>query len=289
MKKFLDNDRNQGVCYIVMAAFFFAGMSFFVKKAGNLPVMEKCFFRNLVAMFVSWIMLLKSPEGVKIKKGCVPGLLMRSIFGTIGMIFNFYALSYMNISDANMLNKLAPFFSIIMSIFILKEMPGRIDILAVLLAFSGALLVMKPSFQMETVPALIAAAGGCSAGVAYTFVRKLGMQGERSPVIVMFFSTFSMLVTTPFVIFNYHPMELWQFVTLLCAGIAATGGQLCVTKAYTKAPAKDISVFDYSQVIFAAMLGMIFLGQMPDFLSVIGYVVIIGAAVMRWYLTRKAT
>lgn len=64
------------------------------------------------------------------------------------------------------------------------------------------------------------------------------------------------------------------------AGAAATGGQLSITKAYTKAPAKEISVFDYSQVIFAALLGFVFLQQIPDYLSVIGYVIIIGSAIL---------
>lgn len=82
---------------------------------------------------------------------------------------------------------------------------------------------------------------------------------------------------------------LWQLGTLLLAGITATGGQLCITAAYTKAPAKEISVFDYTQVIFAAILGMLFLDQVPDYLSLIGYFVIIGSAVGKWiYANRKA-
>jgi drug/metabolite transporter (DMT)-like permease len=98
----------------------------------------------------------------------------------------------------------------------------------------------------------------------------------------MFFSLFSCVVTLPFMIASYHPMEWWQLGSLLLAGTAATGGQLCITAAYTKAPAKEISVFDYSQVLFAAIWGMLFLNQVPDVLSVIGYVIIIGTAVFKW-------
>ena len=47
------------------------------------------------------------------------------------------------------------------------------------------------------------------------------------------------------------------------------------------APAKEISVYDYTQVIFAAIWGFIIFGQRPDIFSVIGYVIIIGAAVYR--------
>ncbi len=73
-----------------------------------------------------------------------------------------------------------------------------------------------------------------------------------------------------------------QLCYLLLAGAAATGGQFFITAAYRQAPAKEIAVFDYAQVLFAAILGFCFLSQVPGVLSIIGYVVIIGAAVGNW-------
>ena len=68
------------------------------------------------------------------------------------------------------------------------------------------------------------------------------------------------------------------FRSLLLAGLAATGVQFCITAAYKFAPAKQISVYDYTQVLFAALLGFVFLGQIPDSMSFIGYAIIIGSA-----------
>ena len=98
----------------------------------------------------------------------------------------------------------------------------------------------------------------------------------------MCFSVFSCIVTLPFIIVDHAPMSWQQTVCLLCAGLAAAGGQFSITAAYQKAPAKEISVFDYSQVIFAAILGFVFLDQIPDALSITGYVIIIGSAVFKW-------
>lgn len=276
------SQKNQGIMYIIMAAFFFACMSFFIRKAGDLPTMQKGFFRNVVAMFVAAVMLLRTEDKFKIKKGSIPSLLMRAICGTIGLICNYYAIDHMNISDANILNKLAPFFAIIMSALILNEYANRFEWSMVIVAFIGALFVVKPTLDMKCIPAVVAAIGGLGAGTAYTFVRKLGKQGERGPVIVMFFSTFSCIITLPFVIFDYHPMTLMQLIYLLIAGSCAAAGQFTVTQAYAKAPAKDISVFDYSQVLFAAILGFLFLNQIPDIYSIIGYIIIIGAAIIKW-------
>lgn len=283
------NNRRQGILYIIMAGFFFALMTFFVRLSGDLPTMEKAFFRNAVAAVIAFGTLVRSKEKFAFKKENIPDLFMRSLCGTLGLICNFYAIDKLNIADANILNKLSPFFAILMSYFILKEKANKIEWLSVIVAFTGALFVVKPSFNMQFIYAMIGVCGGLGAGIAYTFVRKLGKKGVRGPVIVLCFSVFSCVVTMPFVMFQFQPMSLSQFVFLILAGVSAAGGQFSITKAYTKAPARDISVFDYTQVLFAALLGFLFLDQIPDMLSMIGYVIIIGSAVFKWAYIRKQT
>ena len=75
------------------------------------------------------------------------------------------------------------------------------------------------------------------------------------------------------------PMTRMQMVILLLAGLSAAGGQFAITAAYSYAPAKEISVYDYSQVIFAAIMGFFLFGQVPDYLSIVGYILICGMAV----------
>ena len=69
-------------------------------------------------------------------------------------------------------------------------------------------------------------------------------------------------------------MTLQQWLILIGAGLAAAGGQFSITAAYKFAPAKEISVYDYSQIIFSAMLGFLMFSQLPDVWSFIGYIVI---------------
>ena len=187
-----------------------------------------------------------------------------------------------------MLNKLSPFFAIAVSYIILKEKANAVEWISVVLALIGAAFVVKPTSGVTSLYGLVGVAGGLAAGLGYTFIRYLGKRGERGPVIVLWFSLFSCLATAPVLLFDYHPMSGEQLLYLLLTGLSATGGQLCITKAYTKAAAKEISVFDYSQVIFAAILGWIFLAQLPDVYSWIGYVIIIGTAVAKWrYMMRR--
>lgn len=279
--------KNLGILYIMCAAFCFALMNLFVRLSGDLPVMQKSLFRNLVAAGIALAMIVKEREKIQFRTEQASAaknlgfLLIRAGAGTIGILCNFYAVGTLNIADASMLNKLSPFFAIIFSIFVLKEKPKRKEWLAVIVAFLGALFVVKPSFHMESVPALIGLCGGLFAGLAYTFVRKLGQNGVKGNLIVLFFSTFSCLVVLPGVILQYKPMTGQQLLFLLLAGLAAAGGQFSITAAYTKAPAKEISVFDYTQVIFAALLSLVVLGEWPDVYSFIGYAIIIGTAVVK--------
>ena len=275
----------KAILCILAAAFGFSLMTFFVRMSGDLPTMQKAFFRNAIAACVTLIPLLKSKEKFHIKKGCFGDIACRCIFGTSGLICNFYAIDHLGIADANMLNKLSPFFAILLSIVILKEVPNLIDILATVLAFTGALFIIRPGGDLSIAPALIGLYGGFGAGTAYVFVRKLGAKGERTPIIVLCFSLFSCMVTAPFLIFDFHPMTGRQWLCLIMAGVAATLGQFGITTAYKFAPAKEISVFDYTQVIFAAILGMVFLDEIPVPLSIVGYVIIIGTAVARWQYT----
>lgn len=283
----MKQEKRQGILFIIGAGFFFALMTFFVRLSGDLPTMEKAFFRNAVAAVVAAFLLIRAKEPFYAPKKSWGGLFMRSFCGTVGLVCNFYAIDRLNIADANMLNKLSPFFAIIMSTFILKEKANKVEWGAVVLAFTGALLVIKPSFDIQFVYGLIGALGGLGAGIAYTYVRKLGKMGVKGPVIVLCFSLFSCVVTLPFFIIGYKPMDMAQFACLMLAGVCAAGGQICITTAYTKAPAKEISVFDYTQIIFAALLGILFLDQIPDVLSIAGYIVIIGTAIFKWQYNMK--
>lgn len=282
------SQKSKGILYIMAAALGFAMMSLFVKLAGDLPAFQKAFFRNFVALIFIFIMMLREKVSFIPPKEHIPDLLGRSFFGTMGLLCNFYALGRLNLSDANMLNKLSPFFAIIFSIFLLKERPKFAQIIGVAVAFVGSLFIIKPGFDNpQVLPAVAGLLGGMGAGIAYTFVRRLGQKQENSRRIVFFFSAFSCILCLPFLIFEYERMSGLQLIYLILAGTFACIGQLGITKAYICAPAREISVYDYTQVIFAAVLGFFVFGDIPDWLSVLGYLLIIGAGVAMFFYNKK--
>lgn len=279
-------EKYKGVFFIVLSALCFACMSVCVRMAGDIPTLQKSLFRNLVALAIAWLMLLRE------RGGFLPAdpknwkyLLARAACGTIGLLCNFYAVDHLLLPDATMLNKMAPFFAVIVSFFLLKEKLSAVQLGTLLGAVMGALLIIKPSFHnLELIPSLIGLLGGLGAGTAYSFVRLLGKRGERNAYTVFVFSAFSCILVLPYVVFAYTPMSPGQWMWLLGSGLCAAGGQFSVTAAYCCAPARELSIYDYSQVIFSAILGFFVFGDIPDLLSITGYLLICAMAFLTfWY------
>lgn len=283
------SNRQKGMICIILSAFCFAWMNAFVRLAGDLPFIQKSFFRNLVALLFALAMLLREHGSLKPQKGTLPFLLIRAAAGTVGILCNFYAIDHLALSDASILNKMSPFFAILCSWIFLKEKLNWKQGLIVIGAFIGSLFVIKPSFaNADLFPSLIGLLGGLGAGVAYTMVRRLGQIGANKAYIVFFFSAFSCVVTLPYLILSYMPMSWKQLLILILAGLAASGGQFGVTSAYCYAPAKEISVYDYTQIIFAAGLGFLLFAQIPDWLSILGYCIIISMAAAMFIYNKNA-
>lgn len=286
------SNHTKGIICILLSALCFSGMSSFINLSGDVPVAQKIFFRNLVAFFIAAFMLLKNKERFLPTKGCLPYHIIRSSVGLLGVFGNFYATTHMSsTADAAMLNKMSPFFTLIFSAIFLKEKVKPRQAIAIGIAFVGAMFVIKPTLSnIDLIPSLTGFIGGIGAGAAYTCVRHMGNKGENSRFTVFFFSLFSCLVTAPYLIFNFHPMTKMQWIYLIMVGVCAAGGQFAITAAYTFAPSREISIYDYSNVIFTAISGYFFLGgQVPDLWSFIGYAIICSMALWMFIYNNKAS
>lgn len=281
----MNNNSNilKGIFCIITAGFGFALMSLFVKLSGDLPSIQKGFFRNIIAVFISSIPLIKHWRVINIPRNNTGWLVLisRSVFGTIGLVLNFYAISHISLADSSIIQKLSPFIIIILSYIFFKEEMTKFQVFAIIIAFIGITLIIKPSGNnIISMGALAALLGALCAGIAYTCVRYLGTHNISGEFIIFFFSSLSSLMLLPYLILDYRTMTYYQLSMLLLAGISATIGQYGVTFAYKFAAAKNISVFDYSQVLFSGIFGYMFFGEFPDFQSLIGYIIVISVGIV---------
>ncbi|UOQ43560.1 DMT family transporter [Halobacillus salinarum] len=271
------SNRNKGIILLLISAFGFSMMAALVKLSGDLPTVQKTLFRNLVSAMIAFVFVKYNKERLFGKKENQLLLLSRSAFGCIGIVLFFYAIDHLVLSDADMLNKLSPFLLIIFSAVFLKEKAQTYQIIAVMIAFIGTLFIIKPQFSLEIIPYLSGVFSAIFAAAAYTLLRVLGSR-EKYYTVVFYFSFFTTVFLLPFTIIYYEPMSVKQWIYLLSAGVFATLGQFGLTIAYKFAPAREISIFFYSTVVYSALLSVLLFGKVPDMWSIFGYLTIFGAS-----------
>lgn len=149
-----DRSYVKGVIYIILSAFFFALMAAFVRLSGDIPFTQKAMFRNLISFVIAFAAVLKQVkrgfDSIRIPKGSVKFLILRSVSGTIGIFGNFYAIDHLILADASILNKMAPFWTVIFCLLLIGETIQIIPLLAIITAFLGAMLVAKPSLIFQS-------------------------------------------------------------------------------------------------------------------------------------------
>ncbi len=116
-----------------------------------------------------------------------------------------------------------------------------------------------------------------ASGVAYTLLRYL--KDKESPdTIIFYFSLISVVFTAPFALAEYVQPTFIQLGLLLATGVFASVGQFGITYAYKYAKATEVSIYNYSAIVFGIILGFIFFGEIPDTLSLLGGAIIIAVA-----------
>ena len=288
------SNRTKGIAAIVISAFGFSLMALFVRLCddfgGPVSAFQKGFFRNLVAFAIAATVWWrgrdgrtldgrrKTRDGLSLRSKVL--LILRATLGTAGIFAHFYALGKITIAEGLTLNKTAPFFTVLFAWLFLGERANRRQLLALAAAFLGVVLIAKPGFAgASAFPLAIGLLSGVCAGGAYACVRALRRHALSPSLIILFFSAFSCLASVPFMLAGFDPMTGRQVLILLEAGVGAAIGQFGITLAYGYAAPKDIAVFDYSGILFAAAFGFLCFGQIPDLMSVLGFAAILLAAV----------
>lgn len=279
--------QHRAALFMILSALSFAGMSASVKLSGALPLVQKVFFRNLIILII--IAYNLRGQGFSAYSG-TPGhrryLIARALLGFGGVFCYFFAIGNLYLADATMLNKLSPFFVTLFAALFLGEKMHKRQILTLIMAFSGALLVIKPRFDYTLLPAAAGLLSALLAGAAYSLIGFLKNR-EDSRTIIFWFSGVSLLLAGPLLIPVWTMPSPVQWAGLLLTGLFAAGGQYFLTRAYTTGRAGEVSVYNYSQILFSGLLGFLIWGEIPDAWSLTGMGLITGAALLLYLKNRR--
>jgi drug/metabolite transporter (DMT)-like permease len=277
-------DRKKGIIMMLLSALFFALMAAIVKDMPEYPLTQKMFFRNFLGFIFAFIMVKKTKGSLKGNNRKL--LLLRSILGMFGVGAYFYSIQYLNLADAVIINKFAPFFVVILSAFILKEKIGKGQIIALFMAIIGAVFVTKPTLNVTVIPALIGLMAAMFAGMAYVTVSYL-RKTDRPETIVFYFTLVTSLFMMPFAFGgNWILPRDMDILKALGLGVFSTAGQILMTYGYRYADASEVSIYSYSDIIYSMIIGFLIFSEIPDYLTLTGGAIIILAGFINFYTKR---
>ncbi len=242
--------------------------------AGQYALSEILMFRFIFAASIFWIILLTTSGlgGLRTKR--IGDHAFRSISGIISLALFFFAVSRIPLADATALVYAAPIFITVLSIFILGETIGFRRWLAVIAGFAGVLLIAQPGSTSWDIGFAAGIASAFTAALVVTWLRRLS-SSEKSVTIGIYYNTLGMIVFVTWVIVNESfvlpvgDWPIWGIFGLLCGA-----QQWFMTISFRYAEASLLAPFEYLAMVFAAIAGYVFWGEIPILTTWLGAIVI---------------
>ena len=273
-----------GILLMVTSSIGMSLMTVIIKYIRQLPLMEIVLFRSISTIVIIPIMLRK--KNISIYGNNKIFLLLRGFFGTIDIIAMFYAYTKLPLTVAIAIQQLSPFFVIILSNIFLKEKLYAHQIPILLVAFTGGLMVIKPYRRIDLFPAMICLLGTIFISLSHVTLRYLRLT-DHSLVIVNYSAFITSLTSLAILLKqgNIVIPKLIDLTILISLGLIGLFSQITLTKSYQMAQASLVSLYSYSQIIFASIFGFLFFKEFPDLLSLSGACLIVVSGYLNYKLS----
>jgi drug/metabolite transporter (DMT)-like permease len=264
---------SHGAIYMIASAAGFAVMMATVRYvSAELHPFEAAFFRNLFGLgfMLPW-MVRVGRDGMT--TGRLGMHLLRSLAGLAAMLTFFTALSLLPLAEVTALTFTTPLFTTIGAALILRETVKARRWSATAVGFVGALIILRPGAEALRPEALIALAAAALMACAFLTVKSLSRTEHPNTVVLMMGLLMTPMSLVPALfVWTTPDVHLWPW--LVAMGFAATIGQVFLTRAFAAADASAVLPFDFSRLVFVAILGYLLFGERPDVWTWIGAAVI---------------
>lgn len=270
-----------GVLLAFASFAFFAFSDASVKLIeGSLPPYESAFFGAVFALIVMPFLLKKDDKWSDIfRTSNRPLWLLRFIAYPIGVIGSVTAFTHLSMAEAFILVFLQPAYVTIASVYFLKEKVGLKRWTAVIIGFIGVLIVLRPGFRELSIGHLGAVFAGLGGAI---FVICFRAAGNSEKKISLFGSGVlgALIICGVLMAPGFKIPSLLEWGYLAGYGLFAAVANLLLMYAANHAPATLVSTTQYSQMIWAIILGYLIFGDHVDLPTLIGIVLIIGSGLM---------
>lgn len=273
-----------GVRYMLLATITFTLMKVFVKYITHIPPIEIILFRSIISLIISGLLLWK--QNVPVFGNNKPILIGRGLAGAVGLTLNFYLIQEIPLATVSVLTYMAPVFTTIIGIYIVREKVFPIQWLFFGISFAGILVVQGFDVRISGVHLLMGVATSFFMGLAYNFVRKLNTT-EHPLVIIFYFPLVLMPISSIWSYFVWVQPKGWDWFYLLMVGICTQIAQFFMTKSYQSAELNKVSILNYLGLIYSLILGYFLFEETFNMLTIIGMALVIVGVIANMIFKRK--
>ncbi|MEO9965101.1 MAG: DMT family transporter [Reichenbachiella sp.] len=263
---------SKGAQFMIISTFTFALMKVCVKKISHIPAIEIILFRSIISIVICVFFFLKdniSPWGNNKKI-----LILRGVVGSIALASYFYILQRIPLAAAASMQYLAPIFTTILGVFIVKEKVGFKQYLFFLVSFLGIVIIQGFDTRISLIHFIIGVGGALFTGLAYNCIRIL-KTSEHPLVIIFYFPLVSLPLAGIISIFNWVTPLGWDWMYLLLVGLFTQIAQYFMTRSYQSEELSKVSIINYMGIIYSLAFGFVIFGETYAWMSYAGMMLVI--------------
>ncbi|MEM8894337.1 MAG: DMT family transporter [Bacteroidota bacterium] len=268
---------SKGIQFMLVASFTFTLMKVGVKLIPHIPPIEIIFFRSIISFVIS-VLALKSQK-VSIWGRNKPILIARGISGAIALFMYFTLLQKIPLATASTLQYLAPIFTSILGIFLLRERVKSLQWLFFFVSFTGILVVQGFDTRVSSLHLLLGISASLFMGLAYNFIRML-KTSEHSLVIILYFPLVTLPIAGIISIFQWVTPEGFDWLILIGIGVLTQIAQYFMTRSYQNEEVNKVSIVNYTGLIYSLGFGFIIFGETFNLMTYCGMVLVIIGVVL---------
>jgi drug/metabolite transporter (DMT)-like permease len=285
-------DRAQlGIAMMIGAYFFFSLIDTSVKwlLISGIGALQLAFMRYLGHFVISLGAIARGGLDVERFKTEKPLLVLaRAYLLWSSTVFNFISLNYLPLTVTGAIMFSAPIFVCLLGWPLLGERAGPWRLFAILLGFFGVLIVMRP-FGAEFHWAMLLSVHNAIALSLYSILTRKLSGVVAAETMQFYMGAFGTILLLPVVLWSWtNPTTALDWALMIGIGIWGWAGHELLTRAHGFAPANTLMPYTYSFLIFLTGWSYLIWGDLPDFWTVLGSVIIIGSGLLIWLRERRS-
>lgn len=281
-----------GIGFMVLAAAIFGLMDAVVKwLSPRYPTPQIMFFRSLFAFPPILFMIWRGGRGwADLHTRRIAGHGLRSVYGCLAMLCFFYAYRSMPLAEVTAIAFSAPIFIAVLSVWLLGERVGLHRWSAIVVGFIGMLVILRPGQGIGQGAEQGFMQGGSLLVVLATLLYALAMiqirklsATETTNGTAFYFTAFCTLYTGLALPWFWVTPSLADLPLLIAVGLLGGMAQLCMTRAFARAPASVVAPFDYTHLLWSVLFGWYLFGDFPDAQTWIGAAIVVASGLYILY------